>query len=93
VSTFIDTNVLVYAHDASEQRRQPIAAALIDQLWRSREGVLSTQVLTELYIVVTRKFDPPLTRREARGLLDVYAAWPVVKVDPPLIIAASALEE
>jgi predicted nucleic acid-binding protein len=93
VPTFVDTNVLAYAHDTSDQRRQPIAAALIDGLWRSRAGVLSTQVLTEFYVVVTRKFDPPLSRREARGLVDAYATWPVVQVDPPLIIAASALEE
>ena len=91
--TFVDTNVLAYAHDASDQRRQPIAAALIDGLWRSRAGVVSTQVLTEFYVVVTRKFDPPLPRREARGLVDAYAAWQVVQVDPTLVIAASALEE
>lgn len=91
--TFVDTNVLAYAHDASDQRRQPIAVALIDDLWRTRAGVLSTQVLTEFYVVVTRKFDPPLPRRDARGLVDAYAAWRVVQVDPPLIIAASALEE
>jgi predicted nucleic acid-binding protein len=93
VSTFVDTNVLAYAHDAADQRRQPIAAAVIDGLWRARDGVLSTQVLTEFYVVVTRKFDPPLSRRDARRLVDAYAAWPVVQVDPPLIIAASALEE
>jgi predicted nucleic acid-binding protein len=93
VPTFIDTNVLAYAHDASEQHRQPIAVAIIDDLWRSREGVLSTQVLTEFYVVVTRKFKPPLSRREARRLIDAYTAWPVIQVDPPLIIAASALEE
>ena len=93
MATFVDTNVLAYAHDASEQHRQPIAAALIDDLWRSRDGVLSTQVLTEFYVVVTRKFDPPLSRREAQGLVDAYSAWPVVQVDPPLIIAASALEQ
>lgn len=91
--TFVDTNVIAYAHDASEQRRQPIAAAIVDDLWRSREGVLSTQVLSEFYVVATRKFDPPLPRREARGLVDTYSAWPVVQVDPPLIVAASALEE
>lgn len=91
--TFVDTNVLAYAHDASEQRRQPIAASLISDLWRSREGVLSTQVLTEFYVVATRKFRPPLSRRETRGLVDAYSAWRVVHVDPALIVAASALEE
>lgn len=93
MSTFVDTNVLVYAHDAFDQTRQPIAAQLLDDLWRTREGVLSTQVLTEFYAVVTRKFNPPMPRREARTLVDTYAAWPVVQVDPPLIVAASALEE
>lgn len=93
MATFVDTNVLVYAHDATDRRRQPVAAALVDDLWRSRSGVLSTQVLTEFYAVVTRKFNPPLPRREARALVDAYAAWPVVQVDPPLIVAASALEE
>ena len=93
VRTFVDTNVLAYAHDASEQRRQPIAATLLDDLWRSREGVLSTQVLTEFYVVATRKFQPPLPRREARGLVDAYGAWPAVHVDTALIISASALEE
>ena len=44
-------------------------------------------------MVATRKFDPPLPRREARGLVDAYSAWPVVQVDPPLIVSASALEE
>ena len=93
MTTFVDTNVLVYAHDSSDPRRHQIAAALVDDLWQSRDGVLSTQVLTEFYAVVTRKFDPPMPRREARGLVDIYAAWPVVQVDPPLIVAASALEE
>lgn len=93
VPTFVDTNVLAYAHDSSDELRQPVAARILDDLWTSRDGVLSTQVLTEFYVVVTRKFDPPLARRQARALVDVYAAWPVVQVDPPLIVAASALEE
>jgi len=93
VATFVDTNVLVYAHDASDAARQPIAAQLLDDLWRTRNGLLSTQVLTEFYAVVTRKFDPPLPRREARALIDAYTAWPLVQVDAPLIVAASALEE
>jgi len=93
VPTFVDTNVLVYAHDTSQAARQPIAAQLLDDLWRTRDGLLSTQVLTEFYAVVTRKFDPPMPRREARALIDAYAAWPLVQVDAPLIVAASALEE
>ena len=91
--TFIDTNVLAYAHDASDTVRQPVAAAFLQDLWRSRSGMLSTQVLAEFYVVATRRFTPPMSRREVRSIVDAYAAWPVVQVDLTLIVAASALEE
>jgi predicted nucleic acid-binding protein len=91
--TFVDTNVLVYAHDTSETRRQPIAQALLDALWTSRTGVLSTQILQEFYVVATRKFDPPMSRRAAREIVALYGTWPVVQVDVALILTASQLEE
>lgn len=90
---FIDTNVLVYAHDRSETRKQPIAQALLDDLWRQRTGTLSTQVLQEFYVVATRKFDPPLRRAAAREIVALYSQWPTVQVDVALILAASELEE
>jgi predicted nucleic acid-binding protein len=64
--TFVDANVLAYAHDRSEAAKRPVARALLETLWRDRAGVLSTQVLQELYVVVTRKFDPPMPRSAAR---------------------------
>jgi len=91
--TFVDTNVLLYAHDASETEKQPIARALLEDLWADRSGVLSTQVLQEFYVVATRKFTPPMRRSEARELVALYATWPVVQVDVELILDATALEE
>jgi predicted nucleic acid-binding protein len=90
---FVDTNVLVYAHDASETARQPAAQAVLAELWRSRSGAISTQVLQEFYVVATRKFDPPMSRREARDLVDAYSNWQLVQIDVPLILASSQLEE
>jgi predicted nucleic acid-binding protein len=91
--TFVDTNVLVYAHDTSEARRQPLAEAFLDTLWTSRTGLLSAQVLQEFYVVATRKFDPPMSRRAAREIVALYGTWPVVQVDVALILTASQLEE
>jgi len=91
--TFVDTNVLAYAHDASERRRQPAARAQLEALWASRSGVLSTQVLQEFYVVATRKFAPPMVRGQAREVVALYATWPVVQIDPTLILTASQLEE
>jgi predicted nucleic acid-binding protein len=92
-ASFVDTNVLVYAHDRSETRKQPVAQALLDELWRKRAGVLSTQVLQEFYVVATRKFDPPMRRATAREIVALYSAWPTVQVDLALILAASKLED
>jgi len=89
---FVDTNVLLYAHDASETEKQPIARALLEELWASRSGVVSTQVLQEFYVVATRKFTPPMVRSEARAIVALYAVWPVVQIDVGLILDATTLE-
>ncbi len=91
--TFVDTNVLVYAHDTSEVLKQPVARALLDTLWTSRTGLLSTQILQEFYVVATRKFDPPMSRSAAREIVSLYGTWPVVQVDVALVLTASQLEE
>ena len=91
--TFVDTNILVYAHDRSEPRKQPLAHALLEGLWDSGTGALSTQVLQEFYSVATRKLNPPMSRDLARRIVALYSTWRVVGVDVPLIISASQLEE
>jgi predicted nucleic acid-binding protein len=91
--TFVDTNVLIYAHDRSESRKHPLAEALLGDLWRSRTGSLSTQVLQEFYVVATRKFDPPMSRRAAREVVALYGEWSIVQVDVALVLSASQLEE
>jgi predicted nucleic acid-binding protein len=90
--TFVDTNVLVYAHDRSEPAKQSVAQEVLEQLWTDRAGALSTQVLQELYVVATRKLNPPMPRATAREVVAVYGEWLVVEVDVTLIIAASELE-
>lgn len=43
--TFVDTNVLIYAHDVDAGRKHDIAKTLLRELWADRTGILSTQVL------------------------------------------------
>jgi predicted nucleic acid-binding protein len=93
VSTFVDTNVLVYAHDRDAGAKHRTAAALVRQLWDEREGVLSTQVLQEFYVTITRKIPTPLARRDARALVHTYSAWRVINVEPGDLVAASDLED
>lgn len=92
-TTFIDTNVLVYAHDASDAVKQPIARQVLEQLWTDGGGTLSTQILQEFYAVATRKLKPPMSPSEAREIVELYSAWAVVPIEPSLILTASLLQE
>jgi predicted nucleic acid-binding protein len=75
VKTFVDTNILLYAHDSEAGRKGEIASERIKRLWESGDGVLSLQVLQEFYVNVTRKIPRPLTIPQAREILRVYQAW------------------
>jgi len=73
--TFIDTNVLIYAHDADAGPKHEIAKRVISELWSERSGLLSTQVLQEFYVHVTRKIAAPLAKATARAVISSYASW------------------
>lgn len=90
---FVDSNILAYAHDTSEKAKQPIAKDLLDELWEGELGALSTQVLEEFYVVATRKFEPALSRREAREIVGAYGEWKLVHIDLIMIVNASQVEE
>ena len=93
MTTFVDTNVLLCAMDEDQGERHRVAAELMEQLWVSKEGVLSTQVLQELYVNLTRKLRKPTPRARARATIERYMAWPVHQVTPENIISAAELEQ
>ena len=89
--TFVDTNVLVHAHTSSDAARHARATSLLGGLWAGRVGVVSTQVLSEFYQVATRKLG--MAPASAREIVLLYAAWPVVEIDVPLMAAAMERHE
>ncbi|GBD31508.1 MAG: twitching motility protein PilT [Gemmatimonadales bacterium] len=93
VRVFVDTNVLVYARDASEPEKQPRAMQWIEQLWRQRAGRLSTQVIQEYYVTVTQKLQPGLDRAAARSDVRALAAWEPVVPDIWLVEDAWQLQD
>lgn len=74
---FVDTNILVYAHDSTAGERHEIARSLVNELWASRQGCLSLQVLQEFYVVVTRKVPHPLSPMTARNVIALLSSWQV----------------
>ena len=89
--TFVDTNILVYAHDASDPVKHRRAAAFVATLWADRAAVVSTQILAELYSVLTRKVR--LAPAAARRVVVLYTAWPIVEIDVSLLAAAMLRSE
>jgi predicted nucleic acid-binding protein len=73
--SFVDTNVLIYAHDVDADSKHEIAKDVIRTLWAERAGILSMQVLQEFYVNATRKIPQPLSKAKARTVVDTYAVW------------------
>ena len=88
VKTFVDTNVLVYAYDRASGWKHGRARDLVEKLWNEGSGILSTQVLQELYVNVRRKARPPVPQEEARTLIADYLAWDPVVNDGAAVLEA-----
>jgi len=85
--TFVDTNILIYAHDVDAGAKHKKAKAVLRELWTERAGLLSTQVLQEFYVNVTRKIASPLSRNVARGVVGSYVGWCVETTQAELMMA------
>lgn len=89
---FVDTNILIYAHDRSTGIKHERARQIIEGLWTTGQGVLSTQVLQELCINLRRKIARPLPVEEIRQLLQDYLSWEIVINAPEAVIQALEIE-
>ena len=91
-SCFVDTNILVYAHDRSAGEKHRRARDLVSSLWHDRSAAISTQVLQELYVNLRRKAGRPLASDEARSLIADYLRWDVVVNTGESILDAMEIE-
>lgn len=87
---FVDTNVLVYAYDRSEPKRQRQALQVLGQLAVSGAGVINTQILAEFFVVVTRKLTAPLSVDEAYDSVKNYLrSWTVLTLTGMIVLEAA----
>ena len=89
---FVDTNILVYAHDRSAGVKHQRAQMLLEQLWDSGQGVLSTQILQELCVNLRRKASQPLPVEEVRQLIRDYSTWEIVTNTAESVLQALDIE-
>ena len=88
---FVDTNVLLYAVDTADAEKHRAATARRRELWKSRRGRVSYQVLQEFYVQAVRK-SPQGADAAAAEVRDLFA-WEPVVVDAPVIEAAWRLRK
>ena len=89
---FVDTNILMYAHDTSAGEKHERAKALVEELWRDRTGAVSTQVLQELSVNLRTKARRPLDAKATRDIVADYLAWQVIVNGGESILEAIDLE-
>jgi predicted nucleic acid-binding protein len=90
---FVDTNILVYAYDRTAANKFVGARELMEKLWDSGEGVVSTQVLEEFYVTVTAKIPHRLRPAEARQIIADLGTWRVAVLEMRDILAGSEIAE
>ena len=91
--SFVDTNVLIYAYDLDAGKKHTIAANILRELWLNDHGAISTQVLQEFYVNVTKKIPKPLSPLEARVIISRYHVWHVEENTLDSILRASEIQE
>jgi predicted nucleic acid-binding protein len=90
---FVDTNILVYAYDVTAGDKHSRARALVEELWDSRQGCLSVQVLQEFFVTTTRKIPKPLDAPGAAQIIDDLAHWHVHAPDAGDVLAAIGIHQ
>jgi predicted nucleic acid-binding protein len=89
---FVDTTILIYAHDRDAGVKHERARKLIEQLWSNGCGVLSTQVLQELCVNLRRRVKIPLPVVDVVKLIEDYFSWEIIVNDARSIVSALEIE-
>jgi len=90
---FLDTNVLVYAYDKHERKKQVRAQSILKGAIQEESGCLSAQVLGEFFTVVTRKIKEPLSVKNAHAVIELLSILPVQEIDLVLVQQAIRTHE
>lgn len=88
---FVDTNILIYAHDRDAGAKRERAAQVLEQLWDEQTGRLSVQVLQEVYVTVTQKLAKG--RATAREIIRAYTPWVHHPTTPETVLRATEIAE
>ena len=86
---FIDTNILVYAHEGGAGVKHQKAVELLERLFENQTGCLSIQVLSEFYVTATRKLG--MKSEEAEEVIGDLESWTIHRPAHADLLRASKL--
>jgi predicted nucleic acid-binding protein len=90
---FVDTNILIYAHDRDAGVRWKRASQALEDLWEARTGRMSVQVLQEFFAVATGKLKAAVGVAAAREVIRTYSPWVTVPTGVDTVLRASEISE
>lgn len=90
-TAFVDTNIVVYAVDRAQPEKSRVARELLKGLTAVKQLRLSTQVLQEAFVTLTRKVKKPASAEDALAYLDGLAVHGVFSPDYAAIREAALL--
>ncbi len=93
LAAFVDSNVLVYAVSDDEPSKQSRAREIVARGFKEGCFAISTQVMMEVYVNITRKAKIGLPASQAFEYVRAFAEWPVVEMTPELVLSALSLSE
>jgi predicted nucleic acid-binding protein len=88
LAAFVDSNVLVYAVSDDAPEKQLRARQIVARGFAEGCFAISTQVMLEVYVNITRKAKIGLPPREAFEYVRAFTEWPVIEMTPELVLAA-----
>jgi len=90
---FVDTNILVYANDSAHPAKQEKARQLVSRLIASGQGCISSQVLAEFWVTVTRKLSPTVPEELARHQIVLFDAFFIQSIDQGVFLDALKIQQ
>lgn len=90
---FVNTNILVYAHDNSAGQKRSQAKQLLEDIWARRTGCLSVQVLQAFYVTVTQKVEIPLEAEATAQITADLSTWEVHAPNPNDVLDAIQIQK
>ena len=90
---FLDTNILVYAHDMADQDKREKSQSLIFECLRNHSGVISAQVLSEFLVTITQKIKQTISLEQAKKEIILLSTMETIDIDATLVIRAINIKE